>query len=296
VRGQWVRLRDVIQAATAVRSYPPAIESLLAQMLAAVSMFADNLKFSGAVALQSKGEGALLRSLAECREQQFLRGIAHLDAAAEFPAATESLPAWLRKGQLALSLIPEDDSEQTTYQGLIELSRDDLGANLEQYFVQSEQLPTRLFFDYDSATRSVTGLLLQRLPAKDLATEIMLAEADEAWHTLNLLADTVTAQELRVLSAPELLLRLFNEYPCRLHSPRSLSYRCSCSKTKADRTLRTLGSDDLDSLLEEVGVIEVDCEFCGSQYTYDAIDVAQLFTPQQSLPPTDATPDKPTLH
>ena len=79
VRGQWVRLKRTIADAHAVRSYPAAITDLLNQMFAAVAMFADNLKFEGAVALQSRGEGgALIRSLAECRDQQYLRGIAHL--------------------------------------------------------------------------------------------------------------------------------------------------------------------------------------------------------------------------
>lgn len=297
VRGQWVRLQDVMQAATSVRRYPAPIESLLSQMLAAVAMFADNLKFAGAVALQSKGEGPLLRSLAECRAQQYLRGIAHLDPETGHPQNdAQSLPAWLNNGQLALSLIPDDDSEQATYQGLIELKGDDLATNLEHYFAQSEQLPTRLFFAYDGTAQSVTGLLLQRLPAKDLATEIALGEADEAWHTMNVLADTVTEQELLGLNAAALLRRLFNEYPCRLHTPRSLSYRCSCSRQKSDRTLRTLGVDDLTALLAEVGIIQVDCEFCGTQYSYDAIDVAQLFAPLQNLPPSASNPDNPTLH
>ena len=86
VRGQWVRLTDTVAAANAVREYPQEIKNLLNQMFAAVAMFADNLKFEGAVALQSRGNGALIRSLAECREHKYLRGIAHLSEEIEAPA------------------------------------------------------------------------------------------------------------------------------------------------------------------------------------------------------------------
>ena len=100
MRGQWVRLQGVLADATANRKYPDAISELLAKQLAAVSMFADSLKFQGAVALQSKGDGALIRSLAECREQHKLRGIAHLDEELPLPGDA-NLSSWLGNGQLA---------------------------------------------------------------------------------------------------------------------------------------------------------------------------------------------------
>ncbi len=79
IRGQWVRLEKALGLTTVQRDYPYALQSLLNEMLAAVAMVADNLKFDGAVALQSRGSGVLRRSLAECRNQGLLRGIMHLD-------------------------------------------------------------------------------------------------------------------------------------------------------------------------------------------------------------------------
>ena len=98
------------------------------------------------------------------------------------------------------------------------------------------------------------------------------------------LADTVTEQELATLPPEDMLRRLFAEYPCRLFPARELSFRCSCSREKSDRTLRVLDADDLHSLLEELGRIDVDCEFCGTRYSYDAIDVGQLLEGRSSSP------------
>ncbi len=274
VRGQWVRLQTTIADAHAVKEYPTPIVHLLNEMLAAVAMFADNLKFEGAVALQSRGEGgALIRSLAECRDQRYLRGIAHLEETAVAPSAG-NLAAWLGDGQLALSLIPPPDSQQTPYQGLVELSQPTLASNLEHYFTSSEQLPSRLFLA--STGDSVTGLLLQRLPTADDATEIRTAADDEAWSTILTLADTLTVEELVDLPAGALLRRLFHEYQCRLHPARELSYKCTCSRAKSDRTLRILDPAELNALLAELGKIDVDCEFCGTRYSYDSIDIGAL--------------------
>ncbi len=288
VRGQWVRLSDTVKAANAVREYPSAIKSLLNQMFAAVAMFADNLKFNGAVALQSRGEGALIRSLAECREQKYLRGIAHLDDSVAVPQDSQDLAAWLKNGQLALSLIPPADSQQPPYQGLVALQQKTLSENLETYLLNSEQLPSRLFLADDG--NSVTGLLIQRLPNPDLATEINQASADEAWHTIVTLAETVTAKELLTLEPQNILSRLFAEFPCRIYPGRELSYRCSCSREKSDRTLRMLPAEEVESLLAELGAIYVDCEFCGTRYNYDAVDIGELLkTPTHP-------PGRPTLH
>jgi len=276
VRGQWVRLRDSIADAEAGKTYPTPVKRLLNQMFAAVAMFADNLKFEGAVALQSKGNGALIRSLAECREQKYLRGIAHLDEALARPANENNLADWLNNGQLALSLIPPADSQQAPYQGMVPLEMASLSENLEVYLRDSEQLPSRLYLA--DGPNSVTGLLLQRLPSSDLASEIDLGQADDDWQSIVTLADTVTDRELTTLPPTDMLSRLFAEYPCRIFPARHLTFRCTCSRSKSDRTLRVLPDEDLLELLEELGQVEVDCEFCGTRYSYDRVDIGQLLS------------------
>ncbi len=269
-----MRLENSLAEATQFRVYPKPIHEMLGQMLAAVAMVADNIKFSGAVTLQSRGDGDLLRSLAECKDQAFLRGIMHLEDPDNETMADQPLAQWLGNGQLALSLIPDKATAMQPYQGFVSLEYDTLAQCLEHYFVTSEQLETSLNFasnsgDSSATSPSVTGLLLQRLPNNTQATEIEIDAARDAWHTLTTLAATVTDEELSQLDAQTLLYRLFHEYPCRLHEPRELSYRCTCSREKTDTTLMMLGSDDLSELIEERSEITVDCEFCGNRYSYD---------------------------
>ena len=46
-----------------------------------------------------------------------------------------------------------------------------------------------------------------------------------------------------------------------------------------------LGRDESNGLIEERGLVEVGCEFCGAQYRFDAVDVGELFTPARNQPP-----------
>ena len=279
IRGQWVRLQASLHAAGQFRAYPPQASNLLGQMLASVAMIADNLKFSGAVALQSQGNGALRRSLAECRRHTDLRGIMHLTDDASFPPSHQDIGAWLGQGQLAITLLPDEETGMQPYQGLVALDHGDLAKCLEEYFARSEQLDTRLFFagrTERDADQSVTGLLLQRLPIHPDASDAERDAAQDAWETLTALAATVTDLELAALDAPTLLHRLFHEYPCTLQTAKRLQYQCTCTQDRTDHTLMMLGEDDLQALLIERGEITVDCEFCGKRYRYEQADVDRV--------------------
>jgi molecular chaperone Hsp33 len=46
-----------------------------------------------------------------------------------------------------------------------------------------------------------------------------------------------------------------------------------------------LGVEEATDILTEQGSIKVDCEFCGSQYVFDSVDAAQIFTKPGEQPP-----------
>ncbi len=283
VRGQWVRLNEVLTEVSRHQPYPANVAGLLGEMLAAVALVADGIKFEGAVALQSRGPGPLSTVLAECRSRHLLRGIARWPEATP-PPDTDSLQALLGNGQLALTLIPESTdprSERTPYQGMVGLTDQHLAGNLERYFQDSEQLPTLLRFAGDG--ESVTGLLLQRLPDPDHATEIELDQGDAFWEEIGILTATLTPAELAELGPQQLLSRLFAEHQLTLQPPRSLAFQCTCSRVKTRDTLQAFSRDELLELLEEdippkaPGEILVTCEICGATERFDTFDVHMMF-------------------
>ncbi len=278
VRGQWVRLTDVLSEAARHQPYPENVAGLLGEMLAAVALVADGIKFEGAVALQSRGPGPLTTVLAECRSRHLLRGIARWPDSAPPPEA-ESLQTLLGNGQLALTLIPEN--ADAPYQGMVGLIDHHLAGNLERYFEESEQLPTLLRFASDGD--SVTGLLLQRLPDDDLATEIELDQSDAFWEEVGILTATLTEAELAGLAPEKLLSRLYAEHALTLQPPRSLAFQCTCSRAKTRDTLQAFSREELLELLDEdippkaPGEILVTCEICGATERFDSFDVHLMF-------------------
>jgi molecular chaperone Hsp33 len=152
----------------------------------------------------------------------------------------------------------------------------DLDACLEEYFRQSEQLPTRLTLR--STEQRVAGLLLQAVPGDD--------PPDDAFDTAAALAATVSAAELSGLSAKELLPKLFHDYDIRLFKSRPVTHDCRCTPSHLAGVVRMLGADELASLIEETGKVELTCEFCNRAFHYDGADVEAILggaTPGQIL-------------
>jgi len=58
---------------------------------------------------------------------------------------------------------------------------------------------------------------------------------------------------------------------------RLVSFRCSCSRERVVNMLRLLGHQEVQSILDERGNVEVNCEFCNRRYDFDPVDAEQVF-------------------
>jgi molecular chaperone Hsp33 len=307
VRGMLVRLTDswqqLLQRRAGVGAFAPEVQVLLGEMAAAGVLMQANIKFNGALVLQIFGDGPVKLAVAEVQPDLAFRATATVVGVVPAGAQLEAMVNVQGQGRCAITLDPLDPQPgQQPYQGVIALHGDQreplqhVASVLEHYMLQSEQLDTRLVLAADGQVAA--GLLIQRLPvqgAGNLAGSATSARNEddiginEAFNRIALLAATLTREELLSL-APELILhRLFWEETLRVFEPQQPRFACRCSRERVGGMLRSLGRDESDSLIQERGLVEVGCEFCGLQYRFDAVDVGELFTPGvQQAPSTKA--------
>ncbi len=282
IRGEIVTLNQSLDDMLTNQSYHDSVKQLLGEFIAAVALLSSTLKFEGILTLQARGDGPLQFIMAEASNQgpnhkKQLRGIAKLndanpdDSNIDDIFSNSGLPNLIGKGVLSITI---DPTKGNRYQGIVPLEEPSLADCLQQYFEQSEQLPTRLWLASNGKT--ATGLLLQQLPQQEADHQTN----QEAWSNRVQLANTTTLEELLTLSHSELLTRLFHEEGVRIFEPIPFSFGCSCSKDRSSRALKHLGQADAEALLVEQGVIIVNCEFCGFEYQYNKDDIDTLFGPK----------------
>lgn len=281
VRGEIVRLEASWQAVLERHDYPPAIRAVLGEALAAAVLLASTLKFDGLLTLQLQGEGDLHLLVAQCGSDLSVRGLAKWKS----DNPTGSFAELTGGGRLAITIENRKSAER--YQGIVLADTDTLAGCLENYFANSEQLPTRLWLAADD--ERVAGMLLQQLPADGERTE----SDEDGWNRAGLIAATLSREELLGLHDREILRRLFHEEDLRLADGDPVAFSCSCSLGRVESALKLLGRDELEELLAQEGVIQVRCEFCNKGYELDPVDVERLLSTEASdLTPTPSR----TLH
>jgi molecular chaperone Hsp33 len=268
VRGELTQIDRAYQEVLSKHSYPTQVKALLGEFLAAVAMLSDTIKFNGTLSLQVKGSGQVRTIMAECRDNRALRAIA------QYNDDFEDGGQLLGEGQLAITIDPEKGKR---YQGIVLINDDDLSlsAVLEDYFLQSEQIRTRVWlFANDKAA---AGFMLQAMPQS--ASESSLNALDtEDWDRLVHLASTLTADEALSLSSNDVLHRLFHEETVRVFDPRPLEFECTCSVERTANAIETLGLEDALEIISQNGFIDIDCQFCHERYAFNEADVKALFS------------------
>ena len=268
IRGECVQLDSAFGDILAVHQYAPGVGRLLGELLAAAVLLRGILKFEGKLVLQARSEGQIPLLMAECSSSGEVRGIAR---GADHATAND-FGQLLGKGSLAITVDPR---QGTRYQGIVPLSGDSLARSLDAYFEQSEQLGTRLWLAAEG--QRARGLLLQQLPAQ-LITDP--EQRQQQWEHACALAATIRAQDLLELDSRELLYRLYHQDSVRLYAPTPVVFRCSCSRERTLRALAAIGVAEIESLLQEMDHITMDCEFCNQQYRYQRADLQDILQAQ----------------
>ena len=290
VRGELVELSDTWKQVQSHRAYPPAVNTLLGEMLAAAALLSANLKFNGAIVLQIYGDGPVRLLVVECDAELQMRATAKFDSEVTISdaATLTELVNTQGNGRFVITLDPKDKLPgQQAYQGVVPLDGDSVASVIENYMMRSEQLDTRLWL---AANNSISrGLLLQKLPA----TGGFDAPVDDdltVWNRTVMLSSTLQQSELLNTDIDTLMRRLFWEETIRVFDPKHPTFCCSCSRERVGNMLKMLGQPEVESVLEELGQVSIDCEFCGQHYAFDKVDCVQLFIAADAvtLLPSDA--------
>lgn len=282
VRGELVEISETWAEMQARHNYPKAVRNLLGEMVAAAALLSANLKFNGSIVMQIHGDGLVKLLVVECDATLRLRATAKMMPGTVVPddASLEELLNAHGKGRFVITLDPLDKVPgQQPYQGVVPLAGEDISTVIENYMLRSEQMDTRLWLAADDQV--TRGLLLQKLP-RNSAGEGQVKQATEeedleTWNRAVHLGSTLKREELVATDIQTLMKRLFWEETLRVFDPAHPSFHCGCSREKVGDMLRMLGRDEVEAALADLGKLEINCDFCGKHYGFDAVDCAQLF-------------------
>jgi molecular chaperone Hsp33 len=309
LRGRVARLGPAVDQILTAHAYPTPVAKLLGEAIVLTVLLGSALKMEGRFILQTQSDGPVRMLVVDFTTPGQVRACARFDAARVADAMAtatasgrDAAGALLGRGHLAMTI--DQGPDMSRYQGLVALEGGSLEDAAHEYFMRSEQIPTRIRMAVGeelSAGRDgarhrwrAGGILLQFLPkAPERARQAdfdpgdappglttkgaaphQVAE-DDAWVEGRSLFATVEDVELidPAVSAERLVYRLFHERGVRVFRSAAVMAQCSCSRAGVADMLKSFSQDDRDHMIEN-GVITVTCEFCNSSYVFEPAAVA----------------------
>lgn len=265
VRGELVQLDETYQKIITSKEYPAAVQRLLGELVVATTLLTATLKFEGSITVQLQGDGPLTLAVINGDNHHNVRGVARCS---DDIADNATIHDMLGKGHIVITVEPKDGER---YQGVVGLEGKDLAEIIENYFDRSEQLKTRMWLrvgEQDGHPHAA-GMLIQVMPDG--------TGTPEDFERLEQLTDTIKDEELFTLEANELLYRLYNQETVNLYEPKPVTFFCSCSRERSAAAIMTVDRQEVDNILAEEGHISLHCDYCGSNYTFDPMQVAEMF-------------------
>lgn len=290
LRGRMTRLGPALDEILTKHDYPAPVGKLLGEAIVLATLLGSALKFDGRFLLQTQTDGPVSFLIVDFQAPDRLRAYARYDE--KRLKDGQDSGALLGKGHLAMTI--DQGADMSRYQGLVALDGGNLEDAAHEYFLRSEQIPTRVRLAVGEEWRGgdgdgpkhrwrAGGMLLQFLPkAPERARQADLhpgdapegivthsVEEDDAWVEGQSLISTVEDVELidPDLSGEQLLYRLFHERGVRVFTPVRLRAQCSCSRDAVSAMLKSFAPQDRAEMVKD-GKVVVTCEFCSSVYEF----------------------------
>ena len=285
VRGRMARLSRTLNDLIDQHAYPEPVNNVLAEAVILTALIGQIVNLGWKFSLQFRSDGPLRLVAADYMAPQRSGEAARVRAYAsvrqpEAEISERGLVARSQNGYLAM-LIDKGDGREP-YKGLSPIAGDTLSECAEQHFLQSEQIPTRLFVatglvgNNGRPSRRGGGIMVQRLPdaggkCGERSKGDLRVSHDESWARATAIAATVGHDELLgpQPSLLELVYRLYHEDVPLVTEHQEVEFGCNCSAERVRRSLSIYSSKDIASMTTRDNVVTADCQFCGAHYELD---------------------------
>src|ERR1700748_1249414 len=169
LRGRLPRLGPALDDVLTKHDYPAPVGKLLGEAIVLTTLLGSSLKFDGRFILQTQSDGPVSFLIVDFQAPDRLRAYARYDARRLKPGIDSG--SLLGKGHLAMTI--DQGPDMSRYQGLVALDGGGLEEAAHEYFLRSEQIPTRVRIAVGEEFRGgeggkhrwrAGGILMQFLP------------------------------------------------------------------------------------------------------------------------------------
>ena len=268
-----VDARGAVERARVIHACSPTAAAALGRTLCAASLLGDAMKEEkGTLTIRINGGGPLGSVVAVSDSEGNVRGYVENPQLHLPLRADGKLDVGGAVGHDGMLTVSRDLGLKEPYIGSTALVSGEIAEDLTAYLTESEQVPSAcalgVLIDTDRSVKAAGGFIVQLMPGADEALIAKLEDNIFMMDQLTTILDedgvgTVFAQVLRGL-----------EY--HIVSEKEIEYRCYCSRERVEEALRSVGEEELESMIAEGKPVDVSCQFCDRVYSFTPEELSRL--------------------
>lgn len=267
--------RDLVETARVAHNTSPVMTAALGRLLTAGTMMGVMLKGEkDLLTLQIRGEGPGKGLTVTADSHGRVKG---------YPLVPDVILPANSRGKLdvagamgpgMLSVI-RDMGLKEPYVGQTPLQTGEIAEDLTYYFATSEQVPSSVglgvLMERDNTVKQAGGFIIQLMPYTEEAVITRLEE--------NLSRVSSVTSMLENGNTPEQILQILLEgLEVEFTDTIETVYVCDCDKSRVERALISIGTAELQEMIDEGEEIEVNCQFCNRHYRFSVEELKSLYT------------------
>ncbi|MGD6819101.1 Hsp33 family molecular chaperone HslO [Metabacillus sp. 84] len=251
----------------------PTASAALGRTLTAGLMLGTMLKGEDKLTIKVEGNGPLGPILVDANAKGQVRGyVTHPQTHFELNKFGK-LDVARAVGTEGMLTIVKDIGMREHFTGQVPLVSGELGEDFTYYLVSSEQVPSSVgvgvLVNPDNTILAAGGFVVQLLPG---ATEETIASIEERLTAM----EPISKQIEKGLTPEEILDVVLGEGNAKILETVPVSFQCQCSKERFGSAIISLGTKEIDEMIEEDGQAEAQCHFCNETYVFSKEELEEL--------------------
>lgn len=272
VRAFAITSREMVEEARVMHETSPIVTAALGRMLSAGAMMGVMLKSENdLLTLQIRGDGEMQGITVTANSQGFVKGFPNVPVVmlppknGKLDVGGAIFPGYLR--------VIKDMGLKEPYVGTVDLQTGEIAEDITYYFAVSEQTPSTVglgvLMNKDNTVNCAGGFIVQLLP--DCPDEV-IDKLEENLKTLPSVTDMISSG-----FTPETMLeKVLEGFDVEIMDKMPTGFKCDCSKSRVERSLASLGKEDMDSIINDGKPVEVKCQFCNKKYNFTIDEIIAL--------------------
>ncbi len=252
-------------------NYFPSALDALGRVMSMGAMMGGTLKREETVTLRIDGDGQIGRIIVDANAHGDIRGYAE-NPHCHFEYNDYRLNAKATIGSKGMITVIKDLKLKEPFIGYTPIINGEIAEDFAYYYSVSEQVSTAISLGVlvDTEGRAVVsgGFMIQLLP--------------------NCTEETIDKIEAKVKSLPPISEILSSGFTpkdiiqniaedANILEETKINFKCNCSYDKFARGILSLGSAEIKSMIDEDGVADTTCHFCGNTYHFSKEALTALY-------------------